>query len=66
MVTVGRATRDHEHFSPGKFLVDTATGVPAQKLKLSTSAGLEPTIFGSEVRRVIHYATRPWLPLVRS
>ena len=23
--------------------------------------GLEPTTFGSEVRRAIHYATRPYL-----
>ena len=27
--------------------------------KVSTSMGLEPTTFGSEVRRAIHYATKP-------
>ena len=27
--------------------------------KVATQMGLEPTTFGSEVRRAIHYATRP-------
>jgi hypothetical protein len=29
--------------------------------KETTQMGLEPTTFGSEVRRAIHYATRPYL-----
>ena len=30
-----------------------------------TTVGLEPTIFGSEDRRLIHWATRPLWPSVR-
>ena len=34
--------------------------------KMMTTVGLEPTIFGSEDRRLIHWATRPlWQPLLR-
>ena len=41
------------------FNTKTEPGAPADEPKTVTTVGLEPTIFGSEDRRLIHWATRP-------
>ena len=44
----------------GLFEIDSVPHFKFQKeAKLSTTAGIEPAIFGFEVRRLIHWATRP-------
>ena len=36
-----------------------------KNIKNSTLMGLEPTTFGSEVRRAIHYATEPIVTIIQ-
>ena len=61
VVSISACHADDPGSIPGRgvFVGESPTGSAAK----APLAGLEPAIFGLEVRRVIHYATRALLPV---